>query len=163
MIRNFKNKGVYSEEHKKFIIYVKDKNNKINDDIIDKNTIKLVDNYLKKLTDVSLDILKESLEKRNKDIELDLTVFISRSLAMPALVISIVALFISIIPMYDFFNDKKSIISAICVSISLIGIIPALQTFGFYFKRKNELLFCYFVLRRIQKLANDVEGKKKSK
>lgn len=157
-MRYIKNNGTYSEEHFKFLQYIKGEN-EVQTYMITSETIKKIDTYIRKLEYMELELLEESLEKRNKDIELDLTVFVSRSISIAALIISLTALLVSMMPVWEFVNKWKTEISIVGIVLTGIYLIPVGQTFGFYFKRKEELLFNSFLLRRI----NKCRGTKKQK
>jgi len=141
-----KNKGVYSAEHEKFYKEVM-RNKKINIHKIDKISINEIDKYLKNINKSSRDVLKESVEMRINDLELDLETF-------TGLIISIISVEISFIPILTryisntvFFKTSIDILEWIIV---FLGLLITIKINIFFFRRKRELLFNKFLLNRIE-------------
>ena len=70
-----KNNGIYSEEEKKILEFISN-NVKIDINKIDKDTIIEIDKYINNLNYTSKDILKESLIKNIKSLEIDISSYI---------------------------------------------------------------------------------------
>ncbi|MCI7083746.1 MAG: hypothetical protein MR938_03510 [Tenericutes bacterium] len=123
------------------------RNKKINIHKIDKISINEIDKYLKNINKSSRDVLKESVEMRINDLELDLETF-------TGLIISIISVEISFIPILTryisntvFFKTSIDILEWIIV---FLGLLITIKINIFFFRRKRELLFNKFLLNRIE-------------
>lgn len=142
------NLGLYSSEHKKFLQYIMS-NSKISINSVDRNTIKLVDKYIKELDSISLDIFEESIKFRIKDIDLDLSSYIGTTISVASLeaaVFPILSKYISNILMLKYIVNGFEVITALFIVYLIVKIRY------FYKIRKEELLFNNFVLDRIKKI-----------
>lgn len=140
------NRGIYSNEHEKFLKHIM-KNDRIRIDGVDKSTIKEVDKYIKNLSDISKDVLEESIKLRVKDIELDLSSYIGVTISIASLEVAVIPILLKYInvPIIIYLTNGFEIIFAVIIVYLVVKIN------SFYFKRKEELLFNNFVLNRISK------------
>ncbi|MFQ7257483.1 hypothetical protein [Intestinibacter bartlettii] len=141
-----KNNGIYSEEEKKILEFISN-NVKIDINKIDKDTIIEIDKYINNLNYTSKDILKESLIKNIKSLEIDISSYISIIIGTT----SINVICIPILLEYIKIPILSKIVHMIYPIIVLIIVIQVIYIPIAYFRDKDQLLFYNFLLNRLNK------------
>lgn len=149
-------KGAYSIEHEELMKSIA-KNNKIELNYIDENTIIEINKYLREMKHMDREVLEESITKRINDIELDLSSYIGHIIGIASINVTIIPVFLKYIK-----NDIAiNIFNCIEIIFTFIIVYLLIKIQRFYFKRKKEVLFYKFLLNRINKFNGNVNKKNK--
>lgn len=141
-----KNKGIYSEEERKFLEFIKN-NSKISIDKIDKDTIIEIDKYINNMSNISKDILRESLMKNIKGLEMDISSYIAITIGLASLEVAVIPMIIKYIKI-PLVLEIAYIIQFIILIMIIFNIV---QIHKFYIKRKEQVLFYKFSINRLNK------------
>lgn len=141
-------RDIYSEEQKDLMEHIK-KNQHIATSFIDSKTITSIDDYFKQLHPNKKEVLKESINRRLKDMEMDLGIYISITLAIIAIQVVLVPIFCKYLS--TVFKKDLTFIELLFALVSTVLIVIVNR---YYFRRKRETLFYELLKNRINNRIN---------